>query len=63
LEKTEEEERPSYPLVFLKNRKCARATIRATPATTPTTMPAMAPAERPELAVVGSSVMERKEKK
>ena len=61
LGESRQEERPSYPPVFLMYRKYTRAVIRATPATTPITMPAMAPPERPGLGDVEISVMKREE--
>lgn len=63
LEEAEQEERSSYPPLFLVNRKYTRAAITATPARTPITMPAIAPGGRPELGCVESPVMERREKK
>lgn len=56
-----QEERPSYPPVFLMYRKYTRTAVRATTARTPITMPAMAPPERPGLDAVESSVMKREE--
>lgn len=62
LQEAAQEERPSYPPVFLLYRKYARAAIRATPARTPITMPMVAPCERPGLPAVESSVVDRKGK-
>lgn len=62
LEKEEQEERSSYPPVFLINRKYTRVAITATPARTPITMPAIAPGARPGFDCVKSPIVERREK-